>query len=76
VHDALADPVDVERHEARMCNISQLNGLDMMVIADAHHDYRAPGFVQHHLLPDGILIDVKSVHPRGELPGSIGYWSL
>lgn len=76
LHDPLADPVDIERQEARMCDISQMNGLDMMVIAVAHHDHRAPGFVLRHLLPDGILIDVKSVHPRGELPGSIGYWSL
>lgn len=76
VHDPLADPADVERHGATLCDITLMTALDMMVLAVAHQDYRAPGFVQCHLLPDGILIDVKSVHPRGTLPDTINHWSL
>jgi UDP-N-acetyl-D-galactosamine dehydrogenase len=76
VQDPLADPVEVERHGVTLSGISQMTGLDMMVIAVGHRDYRAPEFVGRHLLPDGVLIDIKGIQPRGELPGAINHWTL
>lgn len=76
VEDPLADPAEVHRTGVALTAPSAMTGLDMMIIAVAHQEYRMPGFVQRHLLPDGILVDVKGMLQRGDLPCSITHWTL
>jgi UDP-N-acetyl-D-glucosamine/UDP-N-acetyl-D-galactosamine dehydrogenase len=76
VHDPLAQAEDVAEEGVELCALAQMTGLDMMVVAVAHRDYLAPGFVTRHLRPDGVLIDVKSVLAGPALPRTISYWSL
>ena len=75
-HDPHADPRDAQAEGVVPVAADQMTGLDLMIVAVAHRDYRRPGFVSRHLRPDGVLIDVKSIYANAALPETAGYWSL
>jgi len=76
VNDAHARSEDVARSGLKLVDIADMKDLDMVVMAVPHRKYMdTPDFLQC-LVPNGILIDIKSVFNRSKLPDGIGYWSL
>ncbi|MDD5585501.1 MAG: nucleotide sugar dehydrogenase [Alphaproteobacteria bacterium] len=78
VHDPVADPAHA-RHEygIELCDKEALSKLDAIVLAVPHRalmDDLASYWPK--LLPDGYVIDVKSVLDRDKLPRGLRYWSL
>ncbi len=81
VHDPLADPIEArEEMDVELCNIDQVDGVDAIICAVAHHAYR--GFDVERfkrLANDGgaIVIDVKSQFDRREFEeAGFRYWCL
>jgi UDP-N-acetyl-D-galactosamine dehydrogenase len=79
VHDphALADEVE-GRWGITLAPLSALTGLDAIVVAVAHQEFRhvGPAALAARLKPGGVLVDVKSVMDPNKVPAGIRYWSL
>ena len=79
VHDpqALADEVE-QRWGIELAPLAALDGLDAMVVAVAHQEFRALGAagIAARLKPGGVVVDVKSVFVAAEFPAGTRYWSL
>lgn len=76
VHDPIAAPDEMARADVALSSPDAMRGLDLMIVAVAHKDYRAPDFLRQHLARDGVLVDVKSIFSRTKLPKAVSYWSL
>ena len=80
VHDPYADPDEAARiYGIRLCRWDELNDLNAIIVAVAHKPYQdltAADFAEK-LLPEGCLIDVKSVIDPDAIKGlGIEYWRL
>jgi len=81
VHDPLADPKEaVEEYGIHLAAWEQMHNLDGIVVAVAHQHYTdmKPANLLALLRADtnGVLIDVKSILHRDEIPDTIKYWRL
>ena len=76
VHDPYADRRELfDRHKIEL--MDDLEGrYDAVVVAVGHQSYRelSPEFLESLLLPEGILMDLKSLYDP--LAGAYEYWSL
>ncbi len=80
VHDPLADPVYArDNYGISLCEPSELNELDAVVIAVAHDDYRRMHIDEFKamLTDNGCLIDVKGMLDPGAVrENGIHFWRL
>lgn len=78
VHDALASAEEAE-HEYGIVlkNLEEVHGLDALVLAVPHAAYlQKRDRLCHAIVPNGVLMDIKSaIDPKG-VPPTIRYWSL
>jgi len=77
-HDPHADHEDVmEEYGLGLSNLGELNQCDALILAVPHQAYlKDKAAVFRLLVPDGVLIDVKSAIDPKELPPNLVYWSL
>lgn len=79
LHDPLAD-VEVMREEygLELSPWTALKGVQAVVLAVGHAEFLQRGTPEFAGLiePGGVLVDVKSLLKRAEIPSSITYWSL
>jgi UDP-N-acetyl-D-galactosamine dehydrogenase len=81
VHDPIAEPEEaVAEYGIHLQQWNELKNVDGLVIAVAHRFYAEMG-LQKLLKPlrnqqDGVVIDVKSLLDRAQLPSSLTYWRL
>jgi UDP-N-acetyl-D-galactosamine dehydrogenase len=78
VHDPLADPTQAQReYRLPLCAREDLADLDALVLAVPHHCMMDTlTSLWSAILPNGWLIDVKSVIDPAGVPSTIRYWSL
>jgi UDP-N-acetyl-D-galactosamine dehydrogenase len=78
VHDPLAAPHDArDEYGLELVKLEDLSDLDALIVAVAHRPYLDMGpKLWSALGPRGVLVDVKSVVDRTQLPKSVRYWSL
>jgi UDP-N-acetyl-D-galactosamine dehydrogenase len=79
VHDPIAQADLVhEEYGLTLNKFEDLHQLDGVVLAVSHSDYlaRGGGHIAQLIKPGGILMDVKSVLRREDVPSSVQYWSL
>ncbi|WP_199883819.1 nucleotide sugar dehydrogenase [Anaerosinus massiliensis] len=80
VNDYLANIEDAKQEYGIVLNdMEELNDLDAIIIAVAHDDYVKHGaemFLSRLKDYTGVIIDVKSVLDKNEIPEQVGYWSL
>lgn len=81
VHDPIAEPEEaVAEYGIHLQPWDDLKSVDGLIVAVAHRAY-AEMSLQDLLKPlrsqrDGVVIDVKSVLDRAQLPSSLKYWRL
>ncbi|MDQ2732261.1 MAG: nucleotide sugar dehydrogenase, partial [Armatimonadota bacterium] len=78
-HDPLVNPDEAwEEYQLRLVPRDQLCELDALVLAVGHHQFISIPMesLLAGLRADGVLIDVRSVLDRSQLPSTIQYWSL
>ncbi|MEQ1822351.1 MAG: nucleotide sugar dehydrogenase [Fimbriimonadaceae bacterium] len=78
-HDPYADSAEVtHEYGLELCNWADLNGLDAIVYAVAHDEYKKLSVIDlaGMMKSDGVLIDVKSQLDPASIPSNIQYWSL
>ncbi len=80
VHDALADPKEaLSYYDVGLCRWDDLKDLSALIIAVPHKEYvetSLPEF-KEMLLPDGCLVDVKSVFENDQAKElSLNFWRL
>ncbi|MEO0030535.1 MAG: hypothetical protein RIS94_293 [Pseudomonadota bacterium] len=79
IHDPLADPA-AARHEFGMelSPIEALTDLDALIVAVSHRQFTTLSADQlaAMVVPDGVLIDVKSMLSPDQFAGRLRYWSL
>jgi len=80
VHDPLADKQSVRNHYGlELCEWSDLNGLDVIILAVAHAHYRAMTIQDYTRLlsPGGCLVDVKGIlDPGAARENGFHFWRL
>lgn len=79
LHDPLADgEVMREEYGLELSPWAALQGVKALVLAVGHDDFRRRGARELAGLvePGGVLVDVKSLLKREELPSHLTYWSL
>jgi UDP-N-acetyl-D-galactosamine dehydrogenase len=79
VHDPQALPDEVERRWGiELAPLAALDGLDAVVVAVGHREFRALGAagLVARLKPGGVVMDVKSMFEAAEFPAGTRYWSL
>ncbi|MFP4307921.1 MAG: nucleotide sugar dehydrogenase [Desulfococcaceae bacterium] len=80
-HDPLADPEEAEKYFGiRLRTLSELNGVDGVILAVTHRTYRdmgLPGIAQLCSTGSSMVIDVKSAFSPAEAKAlNIRYWRL
>ncbi len=79
VHDAMADAEEaMDEYGIKLTDLDQFADLHAVIVAVPHVEYGnrvGPGIAEL-LLPDGIVVDVKSAIDPATLPANIAYWSL
>ncbi|MEQ1932250.1 MAG: nucleotide sugar dehydrogenase [Fimbriimonadaceae bacterium] len=78
-HDPYADAAEVtHEYGLNLCDWSDLRGLDALVLAVAHDEYKKHSVLDlvELMKSDGVLIDVKSQLNPADVPKNISYWSL
>ncbi|MBO0712524.1 MAG: nucleotide sugar dehydrogenase [Acetobacteraceae bacterium] len=79
VHDPIA-LADEAQHEygIALIDMPELRRADAVVLAVAHADYVRGGWpmIEKLLKPAGVVLDVKAVLERGELPAGVELWRL
>lgn len=78
IHDPLADRQEArEEYGIDLANLDDLERLDAAIFAVRHDDYISdmPG-IEARIVPNGVLIDVKSAFDPGTIRPDILYWSL
>lgn len=79
VHDPVADQEEILSEQGlELQPEEELKDLDGVVVAVMHQHYRnwpVAKFVEI-LKPGGVIIDVKAILPRAQLPEHVTYWSL
>ncbi|MGF1562414.1 MAG: nucleotide sugar dehydrogenase [Geminicoccaceae bacterium] len=79
VHDPLVS-AEAAAHEygLALCALDDVQAQDALILAVPHRTYLALGThdLAGRVQPGGVIIDVKSVLQRAELPGGLVYWSL
>lgn len=79
VHDPHAENGHAEHEYGISLSVwDELKELDAVILAVAHREYRALKISEllSLLKPGGVLVDVKSVLNREEIPSSVQFWSL
>lgn len=81
VHDPLAKHEEaVEEYGIHLADWNHMNDLDGIVVAVAHKDYTnmkpADLLTRLRTNTNGVVVDVKSILRRDEIPDTIKYWRL
>ncbi len=79
VHDPRADAEEaMHEYGLKLSSLDQMTGLDAMVLAVSHREYRElRGDALHrHIRKDGVVVDVKAMLEPKEVPTSVTYWAL
>ena len=79
LHDPLANAEEVrKKYELDLVNWESLKDLDVLLLTVPHHFYREMGTKKllSKVKSGGVVMDVKSMLDRRELPAGITYWSL
>jgi len=80
VHDPLADPEKAREHYGiELCRWSDLNGVDAIIIAVAHQQYREMNVedFKEHLSENGCLLDIKGIlDPEAVRSNGLHFWRL
>ena len=79
VNDPFARREEVrEKFELDLTALSGVEKLDGLILAVPHAPYRSMPVAElcKFLAPKGVLIDVKSVVNKAEIPEGISYWAL
>ena len=79
MNDPFAHDEEVrENFELDLTALSGIENLDGLILAVPHAPYRAMSVSDlcRFLVPRGVLIDVKSVVNKAEIPEGISYWAL
>ncbi len=80
VHDAISDPKEaLAYYNVNLCDWDDLNELSALILAVPHREYLKKNLSEFKkmLLPDGCLIDVKSVFdPEEAKELGINFWRL
>ena len=81
VHDPMAEHAEaVAEYGIQLADWNQMKDLDGIVVAVAHKQYK--NMTAANLLTllrsstNGVVVDVKSILDRGNIPDSIKYWRL
>lgn len=76
VNDPHVSEKDAMHAGIEIASQADMQNLDLAVVATAHREYlEDPNFL-NFLLPDGMLIDIKSAFRTKARPEGTGYWSL
>lgn len=78
-HDPLVNPDEAwEEYNLRLLPRDQLSELDALVLAVGHEQFVSipMNTLLEGLRSNGVLVDVRSVLDREQLPSAIHYWSL
>ena len=79
VHDPLADPDEAFReYGIELLDWDELSDLDALILAVPHRsflDLDRPRLLEK-LVPEGVLVDIRSALEPASLPESQSYWSL
>ena len=79
VHDPLADPDAIRRScGIDLCDLGDFGDLSALILAVPHDDYSEldGSKLGAMLVPNGILVDIKSRVDSGSLRQDLQYWSL
>ncbi|WP_349371497.1 nucleotide sugar dehydrogenase [Salinarimonas sp.] len=79
VHDPFADPEEAKGEYGLVLSpLESFFDLDALVLAVPHGSYLAlgPESLASRLVPDGILVDLKSRLSPASIPGGVTVWSL
>jgi UDP-N-acetyl-D-glucosamine/UDP-N-acetyl-D-galactosamine dehydrogenase len=79
IHDPIADPHEaVEEYGLQLVDWKEISQLDALILAVSHQDYmsRPLSELLSKLNPGGVVLDVKSVLDRSQLPEGQAYWCL
>jgi len=75
VCDPHADKAEAKEHYGLdLCDLSQLTGLDCLIVAVPHQEFYQLS-VADYLLADGLLVDVKGIF-ASDVSASYSYWRL
>lgn len=76
VHDPHCDREEAARHGFNLCRTEDFVDLDLLILATPHSKYvKDPDFLAR-VRSDGILMDVKGVYRKSDLPAGLSYWAL
>ncbi len=76
VHDPHADVDDAKRVGIELVDLDQMKDLEIMVLSVAHSSYVDDPQLLSRIVPNGVLVDIKSVFSRQDIPEGLGYWAL
>ncbi|MEN6521639.1 MAG: nucleotide sugar dehydrogenase [Armatimonadota bacterium] len=79
VHDPMADPGEaLQEYGVRLSSLDVFNDLDALILAVPHRHYLNNGLSElvERVKPGGVVVDVKSVIPQGELRPDIVCYGL
>jgi len=79
VHDPIASPhAAKEAYELTLSKVEELTGLDAIVLAVSHDEYRGWGTaaLTARVRDGGVVLDVKSMLEPGKVRAGVHYWSL
>ncbi|OUS08721.1 UDP-N-acetyl-D-galactosamine dehydrogenase [Rhodobacterales bacterium 52_120_T64] len=75
VHDPIANPTEIPEGAFDWVNIGDMPMLDLLVLAVPHDEYLAAN-VFERVRDGGVIIDIRSVLNRADIPETITHWSL
>jgi UDP-N-acetyl-D-galactosamine dehydrogenase len=77
VHDPLAEPEAVhDEYRLVLSALEQFQALDALIIAVGHKAYRDTSRLLAMVRSGGVIVDVKGLLDRSDVPKGIRYWSL
>ncbi len=76
VHDPHADVDEARSEGIELVDMDAMQELEVMVLCVSHSEYIEDKALLDRLLPDGVLVDIKSMFLGKELPADLDYWAL
>lgn len=78
IHDPLAESAEaMHEYGIALNSLDDLQDLDGLVVAVAHKAYRAQAAeLLSRVKPGGVVVDVKWLFDRSDIPAGLHYWSL
>ena len=76
VNDPLADPEEAKKADITLSGLDAMQDLEVLILCVPHTAYLEDETLLNHLVPQGVLVDVKSVFLKKTLPEGLDYWAL